>query len=298
MSPSPSTAAPLRHHRAAPHHAPRPPRTHVRRRAAQSTAAAAASPASRHRRRRRQRRAPSAAKLGSVPVRVPAPPVPCPAPRLRCAPRLLLAMSRTAMDELGEKGYQKCILDDWAGALAIWDEAIRRYPKEKRFYNNRALCYFHRKEYARALHDARFMTSQFPEYPRGHFREGEILCAMGNYEDAHKCFLRVISLDPTCTEAINELAEVQIQMLCKKGFSRYQAGCAMKIAKDLEVCFDIYFFKSNCIKPPFINFQISIFQEAESILLAGAILAKDSELYLSEDEDTGLPISTCDPREE
>lgn len=95
---------------------------------------------------------------------------------------------------------------------------------------------------------------------------------MGNYEDAHKCFLRVISLDPTCTEAINELAEVQIQMLCKKGFSRYQAGCAMKIAKDLE--------------------------EAESILLAGAILAKDSELYLSEDEDTGLPISTCDPRED
>lgn len=100
----------------------------------------------------------------------PAPPAaPCAAP-LRSAPRSLrsrpcsasLAALGTrparlpkrlvvvvAMDELGEKGYQKCILDDWAGAVAIWDEAIRRFPREKRFYNNRALCYFLRKEYMR-----------------------------------------------------------------------------------------------------------------------------------------------------
>lgn len=167
------------------------------------------------------------------------------------------------MDELGEKGYQKCILDDWVGALAIWDEAIKRFPKEKRFYNNRALCYFHRKEYIRALADARYMTSHFPEYIRGHFREGEILCAMGSHDEAYKCFQRALNLNPSCTEALNELAEVQIQMLCKKGYSRYQAGCAMEIAKDLK--------------------------EAETILHAGLFSARDSEKYFSEDEDIVQP---------
>ncbi|XP_034248293.1 small glutamine-rich tetratricopeptide repeat-containing protein 2-like [Thrips palmi] len=163
------------------------------------------------------------------------------------------------MDELGEKGYQKCILDDWVGALAIWDDAIRRYPKEKRFYNNRALCYFHRKEYMRALADARYMTSHFPDYIRGHFREGEILSAMGKYEESYKCFTRARKLDPNNIEAINELAEAQIQILRKKGWTRYQAGCAITAAQDI--------------------------QEAEQILKAGAISSKDSELYLSEDED-------------
>lgn len=111
----------------------------------------------------------------------------------------------------------------------------------------------------RALADARYLTSHFPDYTRGHFREGEILSAMGRYEESYKCFRRVTKLDPTNTAAINELAEVQIQMLRKKGYTRFQAGCAITAAEDL--------------------------QEAEKILKSGAIPSKDSELYLSEDED-------------
>ena len=173
------------------------------------------------------------------------------------------------MDELGEKGYQKCILDDWAGALSIWDEAIKRYPKEKRFYNNRALCYLHKKEYKRALDDARYMTSNFPKYVKGHFREGEILAAMGRYEEAYRCFCQVIDLDQNCMEAFSELAEVQIQMLRKKGFSRYQAGCAIQVASNLA--------------------------EAERILRGGAI--KESDLYFSEDDEL-QPTSSHDPFED
>lgn len=45
-----------------------------------------------------------------------------------------------------------------------------------------------------------------------------------------------MKLDPTNSEAINELAEVQIQMLRKKGFTRHQAGTAIKLAEDLQVC--------------------------------------------------------------
>lgn len=56
------------------------------------------------------------------------------------------------------------------------------------------------------------------------------------YEESYKCFSKVMKLDPSNTEAINELAEVQIQMLREKGYTRYQAGCAIRKAEDLQVC--------------------------------------------------------------
>lgn len=53
------------------------------------------------------------------------------------------------MEALGHKGYQKSILRDWVGAISVWDEAIKSYPKEKKFYNNRSRCYFLMNDYKR-----------------------------------------------------------------------------------------------------------------------------------------------------
>lgn len=165
------------------------------------------------------------------------------------------------MEALGHKGYQKSILRDWPGAISAWDEAIKSYPREKKFYNNRARCYFLMNDFKRALADADFMTNHFPDYPRGHFRQGEILASMKKFREAEKCFRRVLELDNSCLDAINELIEVQIQHLCSFGFSRYQAGNAIAMAKD--------------------------FEEAKTLLREGAFPDDDGEIYES-DEDTAV----------
>ncbi|XP_026272607.1 uncharacterized protein LOC113202549 [Frankliniella occidentalis] len=167
------------------------------------------------------------------------------------------------MEALGHKGYQKSILRDWAGAISVWDEAIKSYPKERKFYNNRSRCYFLMNDYKRALADAEYMTSHFPDYARGHFRHGEILASMGKFREAERCFRRVIELDNACLDAVNELNEVQIQYLCSLGFTRYQAGNAISMAKDLD--------------------------EAKKLLREGAFPEDDGEVYES-DEDTSVQV--------
>lgn len=63
----------------------------------------------------------------------------------------------------------------------------------------------------------------------------KIASGLQKFREAEKCFRRVLELDKTCLDAIKELNEVQIQHLCSLGFSRYQAGNALAMAKDFEV---------------------------------------------------------------
>jgi len=46
------------------------------------------------------------------------------------------------MEEIGHKATQFATLGNYTSAIAAFTEAIKKYPKEKRFYHNRVYCYY------------------------------------------------------------------------------------------------------------------------------------------------------------
>lgn len=56
-----------------------------------------------------------------------------------------------SLEELGRRAYQKQIWGDYMGAIAIYNTAIKKYPKDPRPLNNRCLCYIEMKEFKKQV---------------------------------------------------------------------------------------------------------------------------------------------------
>ena len=54
-----------------------------------------------------------------------------------------------SLEELGKKAYQKHILEDYKGALKIYETAIKKYPNDSRLLNNRCCCYIRINDFKR-----------------------------------------------------------------------------------------------------------------------------------------------------
>lgn len=53
----------------------------------------------------------------------------------------------STLEEIGNQAYQKAMWNDFKGAIALLDKAIKRWPKDARLYNNRSYCHCKLKDY-------------------------------------------------------------------------------------------------------------------------------------------------------
>ncbi|PSN52404.1 hypothetical protein C0J52_03153 [Blattella germanica] len=182
------------------------------------------------------------------------------------------------LEDLGIKAYQKHVWGDYEGALAIYNVAIQKYPRDSRLLNNRCCCYMELKEFESAMEDAENMIRLFPLNSKSYYRKGEILFYLKRYIEAEEAFRKVLTMQPDCEDARQQLLEAQVMQLCKSGYDKNQALKALRLTlSDTS--------------------PIANVEDARNILKFGAInyKAEDSEtdyVYYSDDEDSSKNVIT------
>lgn len=175
--------------------------------------------------------------------------------------------------ELGDMSYQKAIWNDFQGAVDILSETISKYPHDPRLYNNRCYCYYHLKDFKKALQDADYLVRNFPKYPKSHYRRGEVLLGLGKYEEAEAEFKNVVASSPNCEEARIQVTECQIRQVQEVGCYRFVA------LKALQMTGGVY--------------------QAKQFLESGAskFIANEEEVYYSDEEAApDIESLAVDPR--
>lgn len=140
-----------------------------------------------------------------------------------------------SLEEMGKKAYQKQVFEKVHEAIDIYSAAIKKYGEDKRFLNNRCMCYIKLKDYANALRDADKLVKYHPKYKKSFYRRGEVMKLLKRYIDAEKAFLEVLKLDPSCEEAHQQLLETRIKEICSKHpFTELQASDAINATGTIE----------------------------------------------------------------
>ncbi|XP_049862915.1 uncharacterized protein LOC126356181 isoform X4 [Schistocerca gregaria] len=80
-----------------------------------------------------------------------------------------------SLEEMGKKAYQKQVFELYREAIDIYSAAIKKHGEDKRFLNNRCMCYIKLKDYANAMKDADKLVKYHPKYKKSFYRQGEIM---------------------------------------------------------------------------------------------------------------------------
>ncbi|XP_049808721.1 uncharacterized protein LOC126251987 isoform X2 [Schistocerca nitens] len=140
-----------------------------------------------------------------------------------------------SLEEMGKKAYQKQVFELYREAIDIYSVAIKKHGEDKRFLNNRCMCYIKLKDYTNAMKDADKLVKYHPKYKKSFYRQGEIMKLLKRYPLAETAFLEVLKLDPSCEEARQQLLETQILEICSNHpFTELQAADALNATGTVE----------------------------------------------------------------
>jgi small glutamine-rich tetratricopeptide repeat-containing protein alpha len=104
------------------------------------------------------------------------------------------AATKAAAEAAKNEGNALLGKGDHTGAVAKYSEAIRLNPAHAIYYANRAAAHVNLKQYSKAADDARDSIRIDPAYPKSHYRLGQSLAALGEYEECLPAFERALAL--------------------------------------------------------------------------------------------------------
>ncbi|KAI9575022.1 chaperone [Boletus coccyginus] len=96
---------------------------------------------------------------------------------------------------------------DFAGAVKLYTESIKRDPSDARGYNNRAAAYMKLMAFTEALNDANGAIRVDPSFVKAHVRKASILHLMRDYSKA----LEALQVASSADTASAHTAEIQAQ---------------------------------------------------------------------------------------
>ncbi|KAH0839602.1 activator of Hsp70 and Hsp90 chaperone [Lanmaoa asiatica] len=106
-----------------------------------------------------------------------------------------------------EEGNVAFKAGDFAGAVKLYTESIKRDPSDARGYNNRAAAYMKLMAFTEALKDANESIKVDPSFVKAHIRKASILHSMREYSKA----LEALQVASTADTANAHTAEIQAQ---------------------------------------------------------------------------------------
>ena len=116
--------------------------------------------------------------------------------------------------EAKERGNAKFKQGDFPGAVADYNEAIKRDPENAVYYVNRAAALSKLLDFGHALEDAEKAIKLDPKYVKAYARRGKIEQLTKKYHRALKSFSQGLEIDPDdaeCQEGIRAVNELMIK---------------------------------------------------------------------------------------
>ncbi|KAK2712793.1 hypothetical protein QYM36_011474 [Artemia franciscana] len=136
----------------------------------------------------------------------------------------------------GEEGKTTAAKEMFHEALVFFNKAIRLYPFDSKYYANRSLVYIKLSEFDLAIRDAEKALSLNENSLKGHFRKGQALVGLKKYDEAERCFMKILEIDPKSEEAHEEIRVLKVSRLKDMGISDDVVELALdKLNGDFEV---------------------------------------------------------------
>jgi tetratricopeptide (TPR) repeat protein len=82
--------------------------------------------------------------------------------------------------------WQRCKV--WNNSVALWSDALQKYPRSDVAYNNRAIAYFDKGEYEKAIEDCTRAIQLTPNHYLAYFNRGCAYSKKGDYAKAASDF--------------------------------------------------------------------------------------------------------------
>lgn len=130
-------------------------------------------------------------------------------------------IARTA-ESYGIKAYNLIIQNEKIAAGEYLTHAIELDPHDHRHYYNRSYCYFCTGKFKEALSDCEYIISHCDnpiEVARLRCRQGQIYCAMEDFEKADEAFRDCLNLAPNSLSIKIEMLRMKIVQLMRQGYS-------------------------------------------------------------------------------
>ncbi|XP_071794585.1 dnaJ homolog subfamily C member 7-like [Asterias amurensis] len=119
-------------------------------------------------------------------------------------------MNKEKAEESRERGNACMKKGSPTEAFFYYTEAIKWNPTDPRLYSNRSLSFLQIDQHYHALEDAKKAIKLNPNWPKGHFRKGEVEMSTGHYQEAVCSYQAAVSLDdkdPKLKEALEKAKE-------------------------------------------------------------------------------------------
>lgn len=100
---------------------------------------------------------------------------------------------------------------EWRDATVYYSRAIAYTPDDEKLFSNRSACYVKRKEYDKALNDARTCISLNQCWSKGYFRQGQALRGLRRWDDARHAFSEGKFRDPRNPEWDREIEKTEYE---------------------------------------------------------------------------------------
>jgi DnaJ family protein C protein 7 len=111
-----------------------------------------------------------------------------------------------------EEGNKLYSAQNYTKAVELYTESIFLDPKCPAYYGNRAAAYMMKKEYNKALDDARTANSLDPSFTKGYIRAAKCYIATGQTNNAMQALHQAKEIEPKNKAILDELKKVHVMM--------------------------------------------------------------------------------------
>lgn len=115
-------------------------------------------------------------------------------------------------EEAREKGNDEYMKGNFAEAIKLYTESIKRNPKNARVYSNRATCYSKLMNWSSALDDCDKAIQLDPTFIKPYIRKGNIQTYLKQYPQAMRTFEAALQIDPTNSDALQGNQELMMRI--------------------------------------------------------------------------------------
>ncbi|MFY9309511.1 MAG: tetratricopeptide repeat protein [Bacteroidia bacterium] len=96
----------------------------------------------------------------------------------------------------------------WKDSISLWSDAIEKYNKAPKSFNNRGLTYFERQQYDKALSDFNRTIQLEDTYPDAHYNRGVVYFTIKQYDKALEDYNTALQQTPKFAKAYNNRGNI------------------------------------------------------------------------------------------